>query len=62
MSDIDPSDYMLSLCGDRALRELSSPGKSGSVFFISHDDRFLIKTMRSSEVQVREGASAVQCF
>jgi len=28
------------------LRELPSPGKSGSVFFLSHDDRFIIKTMR----------------
>ena len=26
--------------GDQALRELPSPGKSGSVFFISHDERF----------------------
>lgn len=32
--------------GDQALRELPSPGKSGSVFFLSHDDRFIIKTMR----------------
>jgi Phosphatidylinositol-4-phosphate 5-Kinase len=32
--------------GDKALRELPSPGKSGSVFFISHDERFFIKTMR----------------
>ncbi|CAI5961401.1 unnamed protein product [Closterium sp. NIES-64] len=52
MFGIDPGDYMVSLCGDDALRELSSPGKSGSVFFLSHDDRFLIKTMRSSELQV----------
>jgi hypothetical protein len=28
---IDAGDFMLSLCGDQALRELSSPGKSGSV-------------------------------
>lgn len=50
MFGIDPVDYMLSLCGDDALREMSSPGKSGSVFFLSHDDRFIIKTMRKSEV------------
>ncbi|CAI5458854.1 unnamed protein product [Closterium sp. Yama58-4] len=49
---VDPSDYMLSLCGDTALRELSSPGKSGSVFYLSHDDRFIIKTMRRAEVHV----------
>ncbi|KAL8135916.1 hypothetical protein AgCh_010510 [Apium graveolens] len=33
-------------------RELSSPGKSGSVFFLSQDDRFMIKTLRKSEVKV----------
>lgn len=48
---VDPATYMLSLCGDKALRELSSPGKSGALFYISHDDRFLIKTMRDGEVK-----------
>ncbi|CAI7871374.1 unnamed protein product, partial [Closterium sp. NIES-54] len=52
MFGIDPADYTLSLCGDNALRELSSPGKSGSVFYLSDDDRFIIKTMRASEVRV----------
>lgn len=32
-------DYLLSLTGDAALRMLGSPGKSGSVFFLSDDDR-----------------------
>ena len=41
--------------GDQALRELPSPGKSGSVFFLSHDDRFIIKTMRKV-------CSSNQCF
>ncbi|KAK7844252.1 phosphatidylinositol 4-phosphate 5-kinase 9 [Quercus suber] len=40
---------MMSICGNDALRELSSPGKSGSVFFLSQDDRFMIKTLRKSE-------------
>ncbi|KAJ7552504.1 hypothetical protein O6H91_06G058200 [Diphasiastrum complanatum] len=52
MFRIDAADYMLSVCGSDALRELSSPGKSGSVFYLSHDDRFMIKTMRKSEVTV----------
>eukprot|EP00850_Spirogloea_muscicola_P023457 SM000358S13182 [mRNA] locus=s358:6526:10380:- [translate_table: standard] len=52
ISCVDPSDYMLSICGDGALRELSSPGKSGSIFYVSHDDRFIIKTMRKAEVKV----------
>lgn len=52
MFKIDAADYMVSICGSDALRELSSPGKSGSVFFLSQDDRFMIKTLRKSEVQV----------
>ena len=52
MFKIDAADYMLSLCGDDALRELVSPGKSGSVFYLSHDDRFIIKTMKKAEVKV----------
>ncbi|XP_052176401.1 phosphatidylinositol 4-phosphate 5-kinase 9-like isoform X2 [Diospyros lotus] len=49
---IDVADYMMSICGNDALRELSSPGKSGSVFFLSQDDRFMIKTLRKSEVKM----------
>ena len=49
---IDATAYMLSICGNR-LRELSSPGKSGSVFYLSHDDKYMIKTIRKSEVNVR---------
>ncbi|XP_027350703.1 phosphatidylinositol 4-phosphate 5-kinase 9-like [Abrus precatorius] len=49
---IDAADYMMSICGNDALRELSSPGKSGSAFFLSQDDSFMIKTLRKSEVKV----------
>lgn len=42
----------MSICGNDTLRELSSSGKSGSVFFLSQDDRFMIKTLRKSEVKV----------
>eukprot|EP00249_Psilotum_nudum_P013196 c24207_g2_i1 orf=853-3435(+) len=52
---IDAADYMLSICGNDVLRELSSPGKSGSVFYLSHDDRFIIKTMRNAETKVLLG-------
>ncbi|KAL0333404.1 UNVERIFIED_CONTAM: Phosphatidylinositol 4-phosphate 5-kinase [Sesamum angustifolium] len=52
MFKIDAADYMMSICGNDALRLLSSPGKSGSVFFLSQDDRFMIKTLRKSEVKV----------
>ncbi|KAF6139495.1 hypothetical protein GIB67_005132 [Kingdonia uniflora] len=49
---IDPADYMLAICGNDALRELSSPGKSGSCFYLTLDDRFMIKTVKKSEVKV----------
>ncbi|KAG4154675.1 hypothetical protein ERO13_D03G067500v2 [Gossypium hirsutum] len=49
---VDPADYMISICGNGALRELSSPGKSGSFFYLTEDDRYMIKTMKKSEVKV----------
>ena len=49
---IDAGEYVRSLCGDKALREMSSPGKSGSVFFLSHDERFVCKTMNKEEMTV----------
>ena len=49
---VDAADYMLSICGNNALRELSSPGKSGSFFYLTDDDRYMIKTMKKSEVKV----------
>ncbi|XP_022765988.1 phosphatidylinositol 4-phosphate 5-kinase 4-like isoform X2 [Durio zibethinus] len=49
---VDPADYMISICGNDALRELSSPGKSGSFFYLTDDDRYMIKTMKKSEVKV----------
>ncbi|CAK9327747.1 unnamed protein product [Citrullus colocynthis] len=49
---VDPADYMLAICGNDTLRELSSPGKSGSSFYLTQDDRFMIKTVKKSEVKV----------
>ncbi|XP_024016980.1 phosphatidylinositol 4-phosphate 5-kinase 4 isoform X2 [Morus notabilis] len=49
---VDPADYMISICGNDALRELSSPGKSGSFFYLTNDDRYMIKTIKKSEVKV----------
>ncbi|KAL7000133.1 1-phosphatidylinositol-4-phosphate 5-kinase [Sarracenia purpurea var. burkii] len=42
---------MLAICGNAALRELYSPGKSGSSFYLTQDDRFMIKTVKKSEVK-----------
>uniref|UniRef100_A0A164VG41 Phosphatidylinositol 4-phosphate 5-kinase n=1 Tax=Daucus carota subsp. sativus TaxID=79200 RepID=A0A164VG41_DAUCS len=49
---VDPADYMLSICGNDALRELSSPGKSGSFFYLTNDDKYMIKTIKKAEVKV----------
>lgn len=49
---IDPVDYTLAICGSDSLREMSSPGKSGSIFYLTQDDRFIIKTVKKSEVKV----------
>ncbi|XP_065875506.1 phosphatidylinositol 4-phosphate 5-kinase 1-like [Euphorbia lathyris] len=49
---IDLVDYMVAICGNDALREFSSPGKSGSCFYLTQDDRFMIKTVKKSEVKV----------
>lgn len=57
--NIDPGDYMISICGNDALRELSSPGKSGSFFYLTNDDRYMIKTMKKSEVKVSSPFSFV---
>ncbi|XP_038887304.1 phosphatidylinositol 4-phosphate 5-kinase 8-like isoform X3 [Benincasa hispida] len=52
MFKLNAAEYMMSLCGDNGLRELSSPGKSGSIFYLSQDDRFVIKTLKKSELKV----------
>ncbi|CAM8942385.1 unnamed protein product [Rhodiola kirilowii] len=49
---VDPADYMLAICGNDSLRELSSPGKSGSTFYLTQDERFMIKTVKKSEAKV----------
>jgi len=56
---VDPADYMISICGNDALRELSSPGKSGSFFYLTHDDKYMIKTMKKAECKVSLGSC---CF
>ncbi|XP_063674809.1 phosphatidylinositol 4-phosphate 5-kinase type-1 alpha-like isoform X3 [Bolinopsis microptera] len=45
---IEADDFLVSLCTHR-LKELSNPGASGSLFFLSHDDNFIIKTITRKE-------------
>ncbi|OMO75348.1 Phosphatidylinositol-4-phosphate 5-kinase, core [Corchorus capsularis] len=52
MFKLDAAEYMMSICGDDGLTEISSPGKSGSIFYLSHDDKFVIKTLKKSELKV----------
>nr|GEZ30621.1 phosphatidylinositol 4-phosphate 5-kinase 8-like isoform X1 [Tanacetum cinerariifolium] len=52
MFNIDAADYMMSISGGDGLRELSTSGKSGSLFYVSLDDKFVIKTLRTSELKV----------
>lgn len=34
-------DYTISLCGEHSMRELGTPGKSGSIFYLTEDGRYL---------------------
>ncbi|XP_041429986.1 uncharacterized protein LOC100653493 isoform X5 [Xenopus laevis] len=47
---IRPDDYLYSLCNE-PLIELSNPGASGSVFYVSGDDEFIIKTVQHKEAE-----------
>lgn len=47
---IQPDDFLLSLCNE-PLRELSNPGASGSVFYLTTDDNFIIKTVQLKEAE-----------
>ncbi|XP_036330199.1 phosphatidylinositol 4-phosphate 5-kinase type-1 alpha isoform X2 [Rhagoletis pomonella] len=45
---IQPDDFMMSMCS-WPLRELSNPGASGSIFYLTADDEFIIKTVQHKE-------------
>ena len=40
----------MSICND-SLRELSNPGASGSLFFLTNDDEFILKTVMHKEAE-----------
>lgn len=60
--NVDAADYMISICGNDALRELSSPGKSGSFFYLTNDDKYMIKTVKKAEVKVNSFLFLEICF
>ncbi|BES97178.1 phosphatidylinositol-4-phosphate 5-kinase type I [Nesidiocoris tenuis] len=45
---IQPDDFLISFCS-ASLRELSNPGASGSIFYLTADDEFIIKTVQHKE-------------
>ncbi|XP_071376585.1 phosphatidylinositol 4-phosphate 5-kinase type-1 gamma-like [Centroberyx affinis] len=47
---IRPDDYLYSLCNE-PLIELSNPGASGSIFYVTCDDEFIIKTVQHKEAE-----------
>uniref|UniRef100_A0A914CA90 PIPK domain-containing protein n=1 Tax=Acrobeloides nanus TaxID=290746 RepID=A0A914CA90_9BILA len=47
---IKPADFLKSLC-TQPLTELSNPGASGSIFYVSADDKFIIKTVQHKEAE-----------
>ncbi|XP_075704551.1 phosphatidylinositol 4-phosphate 5-kinase type-1 alpha-like isoform X1 [Rhinoderma darwinii] len=47
---IRPDDYLYSLCNE-SLIELSNSGASGSLFYVSGDDEFIIKTVQHKEAE-----------
>lgn len=50
MFGIRPDDYMYSLCNEELI-ELSNPGASGSIFYLSKDDEFIVKTVQHKEAE-----------
>uniref|UniRef100_A0A673GNT4 Phosphatidylinositol-4-phosphate 5-kinase, type I, gamma b n=1 Tax=Sinocyclocheilus rhinocerous TaxID=307959 RepID=A0A673GNT4_9TELE len=47
---IRPDDYLYSLCNE-PLIELSNPGASGSIFYLTRDDEFILKTVMHKEAE-----------
>ncbi|CAF1512910.1 unnamed protein product [Rotaria sp. Silwood1] len=47
---VDPSSFMSSLCA-KDFRELPNPGASGSIFYITADDTYIIKTVSKKEAR-----------
>ena len=47
---IQPEDFMMSICNE-PMRELSNPGASGSIFYLTRDDEFILKTVSMKEAE-----------
>ncbi|WCJ22672.1 Phosphatidylinositol-4-phosphate 5-kinase family protein [Euphorbia peplus] len=49
LDDISPVDYSMLVCSHDILKEVTLPGKAGRTFFLSHDIRLGVKTLRKIE-------------
>ncbi|XP_021962811.1 phosphatidylinositol 4-phosphate 5-kinase type-1 alpha isoform X5 [Folsomia candida] len=47
---IQPDDFLMSMCSE-PMRELSNPGASGSIFYLTTDDEFIVKTVMHKECE-----------
>ena len=47
---IPRSDFLVSLVS-KPMRELSNPGASGSIFYLTDDDEFILKTVQHKEAE-----------
>jgi len=47
---IKADDFMISICNE-PMRELSNPGASGSIFYLTRDDEFILKTVMFKEAE-----------
>lgn len=52
MGDVKYEDYMQAVCNHETLMELAHRGCGGKPFYVSQDDRFVIKILRKSEAKV----------
>ncbi|CAF1932697.1 unnamed protein product [Rotaria magnacalcarata] len=47
--NIKPDEFLYSIC--KPLRELKNPGASGSLFYLTSDDEFILKTVQKKEAE-----------
>lgn len=48
-------EYISQLCSDQALQLLAAPSKSGAIFFLSKDEKFMVKSVTRAESRLLLG-------
>ena len=48
--EIEESDFLVSLVSEPMI-QLSNPGASGSIFYLTQDDKFICKTVQHKEAE-----------